>query len=405
MRGWSPFEAPADSGAAARSLSQSPPPSLAWHPHVQRCAASLGLNGVHIAEFFDFSDGGREGRSIRPLLTGKPLRHDLQQRVSCLAWQPCRGNTLAVGCRGGVCIWSTADERDVWRHSQDQTTRDEAADKMWLERNNGSARPRVLSARVATYSVCCAGSNQPFLLAPPVDTGTHDARWLGRPDASTPAAANSSGQGRVGSAEGLRVRQFLNTGTQNAEALNEASEGDVILDTARLSRPVTSSIAWSPDGQFLACCTETDPAVLLWEVATGRCTVLRCAFDNVDRGYSLLAWSPDGKFLFAASVANRFRIWCALNWCVVPLGLRLPRCSVCTVKLQILTSVISCCHPSQVVYGLERACMRTFCMLEPHQRRRYLFTLRGAQFVQFGTGVQLGPRSRFRRHAPLARTG
>ena len=127
------------------------------------------------------------------------------------------------------------------------------------------------------------------------------------------------------------MRQFLNTGTQNAEAVNEASEDDVTRDSARLSRPATSSLAWSPDGQFLACCTETDPAVLLWEVATGRCTALRCAFDGVDRGYGLLAWSPDGKFLFAASVANRFRIWSTLNWCAVLLGLCLPRRAVYVV--------------------------------------------------------------------------
>jgi hypothetical protein len=53
---------------------------------------------------------------------------------------------------------------------------------------------------------------------------------------------------------------------------------------------------------------------LLWDVSTGHCTPLKVALDSVDRGYSLLRWSPDGRHLFAASTANRFRIWTAPQW-------------------------------------------------------------------------------------------
>jgi hypothetical protein len=44
---------------------------------------------------------------------GDALRHERQQRVSCVRWQPNGGPTLAVGGRGGVCLWGVADTGKV----------------------------------------------------------------------------------------------------------------------------------------------------------------------------------------------------------------------------------------------------------------------------------------------------
>lgn len=293
MRGWGPAQ-----GIDARKPPLPPPVAcLAWHPHLQRCAVSTGGDAVRVFDLFEVDAGGQGGFVVRPFPWHRGLRHDRQRGVSCVAWQPCRGTVIAVGCRGGVCIWGTSDEREVWRQSQNQITRHEAADAIWLERNHGS--------------------DQPFLLAPP-GSAVHatDTRWFG--DGSKAGADASGGGGAAASSSGpenfgpvLRVRQFLNSASQQAESVNEADE---LTATKRQALPHTCSMAWSPDGHFLATCNEGEAAVLLWEVSTGRCTPLKVALDAVDRGYSLLRWSPDGRLLFAASTANRFRIWTAGNW-------------------------------------------------------------------------------------------
>ena len=279
MRGWGPAQVDADDEPPAPQLAA----CLAWHPQLQRIAVSTGSDSVRVFDLFEV-DNGSNGFVVRPSPWHRGLRHDRQRGVSCIAWQPCRGTVLAVGCRGGVCVWGPSDEREVWRQSQNQITRHEAADAIWLERNHGS--------------------DQPFLLAPPgsaVHTTERGHSGDTAPGRTQPAAHGVS----------MCVRQFLNSTSRRAEAVNEA---DDMTAGRRRARVHTCSLAWSPDGQFLATCNKGDAAVLLWDVSTGHCTPLKVALDSVDRGYSLLRWSPDGRHLFAASTANRFRIWTAPQW-------------------------------------------------------------------------------------------
>lgn len=289
MRGWVPPQVDTDAQPPA------PPPTacLAWHPQLQRCAISTGGDSVRVFDLFEV-DSGDKGFAVRPFAWHRALRHDRQRGVSCVAWQPFRGTVLAVGCRGGVCIWAPSDEREVWRQSQNQISRHEAADAIWLERNHGS--------------------DQPFLLAPSGSAvHTTDTRWFGQ-DATGETSAGgsaSNGPGRATQGVALSVRQFLNSATRRAEAVYEAEE---MTAGRRRALVHTCSLAWSPDGHFLASCNEGDAAVLLWDVSSGQCTPLKVAVDNVDRGYSLLRWSPDGRHLFGASTANRFRIWTAPHW-------------------------------------------------------------------------------------------
>jgi hypothetical protein len=139
VRGWRPFAS--SEGGAVKDGPQPPlearGASLDWHPHMQRCAIGIG-NVVSVSDLYEEGDSGHEGYSVRAQKWTKPLRHDRQRDIACLAWQPCRGTALAVGCRGGVCIWSSADERNVWRPSHGQTTRHEGADAIWRERDHGA---------------------------------------------------------------------------------------------------------------------------------------------------------------------------------------------------------------------------------------------------------------------------
>ena len=81
----------------------------------------------------------------------------------------------------------------------------------------------------------------------------------------------------------MRLRAFFGTGARRAvldpgaEATRQhghgaANAGGRVLD-----------LAWSPCGLMLATCAAGDPAVLVWDVASGECNELRCAVGALDR--------------------------------------------------------------------------------------------------------------------------
>ncbi|EIE26352.1 hypothetical protein COCSUDRAFT_39467 [Coccomyxa subellipsoidea C-169] len=87
---------------------QSAPAStpVAWHRQTDRLAVSDGADRVHVGEASAVAS--TSGRAASPAaLPGKlALYHDFQHQVTALAWRPLSSNTLAVGCRRGVCLWS-----------------------------------------------------------------------------------------------------------------------------------------------------------------------------------------------------------------------------------------------------------------------------------------------------------
>jgi WD40 repeat protein/serine/threonine protein kinase len=65
------------------------------------------------------------------------------------------------------------------------------------------------------------------------------------------------------------------------------------------------SVAWSPDGRFLASGAD-DNTVRVWDVETGQLL-------QTLTGKATVAWSPDGRYLAAGSDDNTVRVWDAAN--------------------------------------------------------------------------------------------
>ncbi|KAL6056097.1 Aladin WD repeat nucleoporin [Balamuthia mandrillaris] len=74
--------------------------------------------------------------------------------------------------------------------------------------------------------------------------------------------------------------------------------------------PVTS-IAWSPDGQYLASGSPSHPAVIVWDIVLGTCTPLNRLSTH---GISLVRWSPNQSYLFAATTGGTFFVWETKTW-------------------------------------------------------------------------------------------
>ena len=68
------------------------PRVFAWHPHCPTLAVSFG-SSVHMYSF------------EREQWENTSLQHEFQHSITCLAWQPSSGRTLAVGCRHGILLW------------------------------------------------------------------------------------------------------------------------------------------------------------------------------------------------------------------------------------------------------------------------------------------------------------
>ena len=86
---------------------------LAWHPH-KALAAAVSDDLVHIFDMAAYTGGGGDGYKngtsqpcgsavTRPSII---LHHGLQRSVGCVSWRPQSGSVVAVGCQGGVAVWS-----------------------------------------------------------------------------------------------------------------------------------------------------------------------------------------------------------------------------------------------------------------------------------------------------------
>ncbi|TPX62433.1 hypothetical protein SpCBS45565_g07042 [Spizellomyces sp. 'palustris'] len=71
-----------------------------------------------------------------------------------------------------------------------------------------------------------------------------------------------------------------------------------------------TSLAWSPDGQYLAMGSGTNSAIIIWDVAAEVPT----SISRPCKGTAELEWSPDGMFLIQACTTHRLIIWETRTW-------------------------------------------------------------------------------------------
>jgi len=69
--------------------------AVVWHEHLERVAVILSSDQVRVFE--------TKGDVWVDVV--QALEHQFQREVRCAAWQPRSGSGLALGCRGGVCLW------------------------------------------------------------------------------------------------------------------------------------------------------------------------------------------------------------------------------------------------------------------------------------------------------------
>ena len=74
----------------------SPFRAFAWHRYQQRFAVAYNRGGAELVSVYDVALESWEATS---------LQHGYQHGIRCMEWQPLAGNTLAVGCASGLCVW------------------------------------------------------------------------------------------------------------------------------------------------------------------------------------------------------------------------------------------------------------------------------------------------------------
>jgi WD40 repeat protein len=102
-------------------------------------------------------------------------------------------------------------------------------------------------------------------------------------------------------------RALLTQGEQSVNIIKiwDLEKGKELFPITVNSRHIVNSVAYSPDGRYLASGSR-DKTIKIWEVATGK--ELRTLTGHSDWVRSVV-YSPDGRYLASGSDDNTIKIW------------------------------------------------------------------------------------------------
>ncbi|KAJ1860750.1 hypothetical protein LPJ78_005705 [Coemansia sp. RSA 989] len=231
---------------------------VAWHPH--RSLIAIAHHAADCIFIYDLAND---------TWCANVLQNAYMKGISCMAWQPNCGYTLAVGCITGVCLWnivppsSAAETADVQK------------------------APGLGSGQFSAWMT--------MLSFPPL-SGAH--QYPSQLSASNHPAFHHTASS-VSAITFSRNGQWLITGHQ---AHGHLTVWDVALGTATplkrsgsTSRSATLQLGISPDDRYLVT-THANGQLRLWETENWASQVWSDFKTNVVQ----FAWSPDSKAVYFA---------------------------------------------------------------------------------------------------------
>ncbi|KAJ1816082.1 hypothetical protein LPJ75_002144, partial [Coemansia sp. RSA 2598] len=240
------------------AMSEGPIGCIAWHPH--RSLIAIAHRATDTVFIYDMASD---------TWCCNVLQNTYMQGITCMAWQPNCGYTLAVGCTTGVCLWNIIP--------------------------SANAQPSAEPLSAPSLGTMQFSSWMTLMAFPPLrDQHRHPARL-----SSTERTVFCRTSASVSSLAFSPSGQWLVTGHQSHGHL---TVWDVSLGTATplkrsgsTSSSATLQVGISPDGRYLVS-THANGHLRLWETESWSSRV----WSDLPAAGSQFAWSPDSRSLFFA---------------------------------------------------------------------------------------------------------
>ncbi|KAJ0977961.1 hypothetical protein J5N97_013435 [Dioscorea zingiberensis] len=220
---------------------------VSWHPHKHSLAFTSGHNQVTIHDYED-----SEGKD--PCI----LTSEFQRDVKALEWRPNSGKTLAVACRGGICIWSAS-----------------------YPGNAAMVRPGIASSAGGVSRV----SGVPWTL---VD-------FLRMPNDEQLIVLCWSPDGRYPLTSSLTSQTYLASASSGSSSFTIWDVAQGLGTPIRRGLGAISMLKWSPTGDYFFT-AKFDGTFYIWETNTWTSEPWSSTGGNVTGA----AWDPDGRMILLA---------------------------------------------------------------------------------------------------------